>query len=112
MEKKVMVLPALPPAYQAWAARLGQTGWICHGTVVSRTLRRRVQGVWVDKGPYYLWTCKVAGKTQCHALSRDQYEVLKRFIAANRKLERTLARMRALSLETVLKNLPGVKVRK
>ena len=48
----------------------------------------------------------------CPALSRDQYEVLKRFIAANRKLERTLARMRALSLETVLKNLPGVKMRK
>ena len=112
MEKKTMVLPALPPAYQTWAAWLGQTGWICHGTVVSRTLRRRVQGVWVDKGPYYLWTCKVAGKTQCHALSRDQYEVLKRFIAANRKLERTLARMRALSLETVLKTLPGVKMRK
>ena len=75
-------------------------------------LRGQILHKFYGLGPYYLWTCKVAGKTQCHALSRDQYEVLKRFIAANRKLERTLARMRALSLETVLKTLPGVKVRK
>ena len=112
MDKKDRVLPARPPAYEKWAVQLGRTGWICQGTVVSRSLRRRVQGKWVDKGPYYMWTCKAAGKTVCQAVSREQYVALKRVIAANRKLERTLARMRALTLETIFKKLPGVKSRK
>lgn len=112
MNPKERTLPALPPAYQAWVAQLGRTGWICQGTVVSRTLRRRVQGHWIDKGPYYMWTCKVGGKTVCRAVSREQYLVLKQVIAANRALDRTLARMRALTLETILKKLPGVKSRK
>jgi len=111
MDKK-LALPAPPPTYQAWAAQLGNTGWICQGTVVSRSLRRRVQGEWVDKGPYYMWTCKVAGKTVCQAVSREQYLALRQVIGGNRKLERTLARMRALTLETILKTLPGVKSRK
>jgi len=111
MDQKDKVLPALPPTYEQWAAQLGRTGWICQGTVVSRSLRRRVNGRWVDKGPYYMWTCKVAGKTVCQAISRGQYLAFKRVIAANRKLERTLARMRALTLETILKTLPGVKSR-
>ncbi len=112
MNLKDKNLPALPPVYQAWAAQLGRTGWICQGTVVSRTLRRRIQGRWMNKGPYYMWTCKVAGKTVCRALSREQYLALKRVIAANRQLERTVSRMRALTLETILKKLPGVKSRK
>jgi hypothetical protein len=59
-----------------------------------------------------MWTCKVAGKTVCRAVSRDQYEALKRVIAANRRIERTLDRMRGLTLKTILKTLPGVKSRK
>jgi hypothetical protein len=112
MTKKERDLPVPPPAYQAWAAQLGRAGWLCQGTVVSRSLRRRIQGRWVDKGPYYMWTCKVAGKTVCQAVSRDQYLVLQRVIAANRRIEQTLDRMRALTLKTILKNMPGVKSRK
>jgi hypothetical protein len=112
MMKKQIVLPAPPPTYQAWAVQLGRADWICQGTVVSRSLRRRIQGRWVDKGPYYMWTCKVAGTTVCHAVSRDQYLVLKRGIAANRRIERTLDRMRAFTLKTILKNMLGVKSRK
>ena len=44
-------------------------------------------------------------------MSRDQYLALKQAIAANRQLERTLARMRALALETILKTVPGVSPR-
>ena len=112
MLKKDRALPVPPPTYQAWTAQLGGAGWICQGTVVSRSLRRRVQGRWVDKGPYYMWTCKVAGKTVCQAISRDQYLVLKQVIWANRRIERTLDRMRVLTLKTILKTLPGVKSRK
>lgn len=112
MKKTKIALPVLPAAYQAWAAQLGRAGWICHGTVVSRSLRRQIKGQWVNKGPYYMWTCKAAGKTVCRAVSRDQYLALKRAIAANRQIERTLARMRALTLETILKTLRGVVIRK
>ena len=101
-----------PSAYRKWAASLAATGWICHGSVVSRTLRRQVAGVWRDKGPYYFWTCKVAGKTVCHALSRPQYEHLKRAIAANRQLMKMVAKMQSTALDAILKKLPGVPKRK
>jgi len=112
MKNNQTELPAPPPAYQRWAARLGAAGWICQGTVVRRCLRRRLQGRWVAKGPYYMWTCKVAGTTVCHALSKQQYLALKKGIAANRQIQRTIARMHALTLETILKKVPGVEKRK
>ena len=112
MKKTISQLPPPPPAYQAWAAQLGSAGWLCQGTVVCRSLRRRQPGRWVTKGPYYLWTCKVAGKTVCQALSRRQYQVLKQAIAAHRKAQATLARMQALTLKTILQNVPGVQPRK
>ena len=112
MENTRTELPALPPAYQRWAAQLGRTGWICQGTVVRRGLRRRIQGRWVVKGPYYLWTCKVAGKTVAHALSRQQYRAFQKVIAAHRQIQKTLAQMHRLTLETILKRVPGVKKRK
>jgi hypothetical protein len=101
-----------PPAYRQWAASLASSGWICHGSVVGRTLRRRVAGVWNDKGPYYYWTCKVAGKTVCHALSRTQYEHLRQAIAANRQMMKTVAKMQRTTLHAILKNAPGVAKRK
>jgi len=101
-----------PTAYRRWAARLATTGWISQGSVVSRTLRRQVAGVWRDKGPYYFWTCKVAGKTVCHALSQTQYEQLKRAIAANRQLLKIVAKMQQATLDAILKHVPGVAKRK
>jgi len=62
-----------PGAYSKLGEKLEKTGWICQGTVVSRTLRRKVKGKWVENGPYYMWTCKNAGKTVCHALTLEQY---------------------------------------
>jgi hypothetical protein len=101
-----------PPAYRQWVARLAATGWICQGSLVSRTLRRQVAGVWRDKGPYYFWTCKIAGKTVCHALSRPQYEHLKRAIAANRQLMKIVAKMQRAAFDAILTNVPGVSPRK
>ena len=101
-----------PPAYRRCAASLVSTGWICQGSAVCRTLRRQVAGVWCDKGPYYFWTCKLDGKTVCHALSQAQYEQLKRAIAANRQLMKTVARMQRTTLKTILKKMPSVSKRK
>ena len=105
-------LGAPPSAYQQLAATLGATGWISHGSVVRRTLRRRVAGRWINKGPYYYWTCKVAGQTHCQALSKEQYHRLGQAVAAQRRLRRVLARMQRMTFEAILKKIPGVDQRK
>ena len=103
----------LPPAaYLQLQHQLARTSWICHGTLVCRPLIRRVGGRRRKKGPYYLWTCKVRGRTQSVALSQGQYHLLAQAIANRRKLQQTLDRMCTLSLKTILKTIPGVKKRK
>jgi hypothetical protein len=101
-----------PPTYEKLLARLAHAGWFCDGTVVSRTLRRKVDGQWVNKGPYYMWTAKREGRTVCHALSRDQYHAAKQAIEANRRVMKLLARLQTLTLKTILKKVPGVQGRK
>lgn len=101
-----------PPAFTKLRAQLAQADWFCHGTVVSRPLRRKVAGQWVQKGPYYLWTGKRQGKTICYALSREQYLVAERAIAANRKVMAAVGKLQALTLERILKKVPGVRKRK
>jgi hypothetical protein len=91
---------------------LARSGWLCDGTVVSRTLRRKVAGQWVNKGPYYMWTAKHEGKTVCHALSQDQYHVAKQAIEANRRVMNLLARLQTMTLNAILKKMPGVQARK
>lgn len=49
-------------------------------------------------GPYYQWTRKVRGKTETVRLADDQAQLLGRWIAAGRELDRILARMERLSL--------------
>jgi hypothetical protein len=101
-----------PPAYQRLQDSLRQTGWLCHGTVVCRPLWRRIGRRRVKKGPYYLWTCKAKGRTLCLALSKAQYQLLARAIENNRRLQKTLDRMRAFTLKTILKKVPGIRKRK
>ena len=105
-------LGPLPAAYVKLLARLAQPGWIAQGTVVERTLRRKVGGRWVDKGPYYLWTSKRQGKTVCYALSQAQYEVAKETLKANRRLMDAFGQMQAMTLQQILKKVPGVTKRK
>ncbi len=100
-----------PPAYQRLRRQLGQTPWICQGTVVCRPLIHRVQGRRVKKGPYYLWTCKVDGQTRCVALSKLQYQVVARAIENNRQLHQVVARMQAMTLKIIRQKVPGVKTR-
>ena len=101
-----------PPAYQRLQDQLRQTSWLCHGTLVARPLRRRVAGRPIKKGPYYLWTCKVQGRTVCVALSKAQYQILAEAIANRRRLQRSLEQMHAFTLKTILKKVPGVRKRK
>jgi len=101
-----------PKTYAQLLHGLARTGWICQGTVLARPLRRRCGGRVVLCGPYYLWTCKLKGKTVCQALSKAQYEKLKQAIANNRRTMDILARMQNQTLKTILKKVPGVNKRK
>jgi hypothetical protein len=105
-------LGPLPASYKKLLDRLAQSGWICQGTTVCRSLRRKVGGRWVDKGPYYLWTGKRQGKTVCHALSQAQYEVAKEAIEANRRVMEVLDKLQTITLRTILRKVPGVRKRK
>ncbi len=112
---RISRLPDLGPwpvAYQHLQERLAQTSWICQGTLVCRPLLRQVGGRKVKKGPYYLWTCKVKGKTVCLALSRPQYQLLAHAIKNNRHAQNLLERMQALTRKTILRKVPGVRKRK
>jgi hypothetical protein len=101
-----------PVAYEKWRAQLGAADWLCQGTVVRRCLRRKIGGRWVEKGPYYMWTCKQQGRTIGHALTAEQYAVAKAAIAVNRRAMQALAKMQALTLKTILQKMPGVTKRK
>ena len=101
-----------PAAYARLLNRLSGAGWFCLGTVVRRCMRRKVDGQWVEKGPYYLWTGKLNGKTVCHALSQEQYAAAKSAIQANRRVMVTLSKLQTMTLEKILKGVPGVKKRK
>jgi len=108
----VKLLGPPPAAYGKLGGQLQGLGWICQGTVVSRTLRRRVKGKWVEKGPYYMWTAKSADKTICHALTREQYQAAREAIEANAAVMKAIGQMRAMTIKTILEKLPGVKKRK
>ena len=101
-----------PPASQRLQAQLAQSPWICQGSLVCRPLLRRVGRRKVRKGPYYLWTWKLKGKTVCVALSRSQYLLLAQAIRNNRRTQKLLERMQALTLKTILRKVPGVRKRK
>jgi hypothetical protein len=101
-----------PPAYQRLQDQLQQTSWVCQGTLVARPLLRRRAGRLAKKGPYYLWTCKVKGRTVCVALSKAQFQVLAEAMANQRRLQKTLQRMQALTFKTILRKVPGVQKRK
>jgi hypothetical protein len=54
----------------------------------------------------------VKGKTVCVALSRPQYQLLGQAIMNHHRVQKTLERMQALTMKTILRKVPGVKKRK
>ena len=53
-----------------------------------------------------------ASQTVCVALSRSQYLLLAQAIGNNRRTQKLLERMQALTLKTILRKVPGVRKRK
>ncbi|MBI2432210.1 MAG: hypothetical protein HYV26_05010 [Candidatus Hydrogenedentes bacterium] len=64
-----------------------------------------------DYGPYYQWTRKIDGRTAIQNLTASQAKTYERAIRENRKLEKTLAEMRAISLKMLDLTTQGVQKR-
>lgn len=65
-----------------------------------------------QQGSRYVWTRKVQAKTVTVALSKEQYQWLRRAAANQRQLDGIVARMQKLSRQTVFEIVPGVRRRK
>ena len=65
-----------------------------------------------QQGSRYVWTRKVQAKTVTVALSREQYQWLRRAVANQRQLERLVEQMQKLSRQVLFASVPGVRRRK
>ncbi|HTP29939.1 MAG TPA: DUF6788 family protein [Anaeromyxobacteraceae bacterium] len=89
--------------YRELTASLGQLGYFCKGTVLSRTLKcgRATCPCANDPkkrhGPYFEWTYKVAGKTVHHRLSAQEAKIYEDGAAEYRRLKLLLRRMEDIS---------------
>ena len=95
------------PEYKKVGAGLENVPWIINGSVIkqaSRSPSARGRST-------YKWTRKVKGKTVTVSLSKEQYNAFRQAIAANKKVEDTLKKMRTISAQNILKHTPGVKKR-
>lgn len=90
--------------YDQLRRRLAQIGWISEGYVQDR-------GPGAG-GPCYQWTRKVKGKTVSVALSKEQYEGLRRAIAQWREAQVLIKEMQQLSRQVLFETLPHPPRRK
>ena len=94
----------LTPRYRQLRQHLGGIGYISQGTVFQRAP--------TQQGSRYVWTRKVAAKTVTVALSKEQYEWLRRAVANQRELQRIVERMQTLSRQVLFRTVCGVSRRK
>ena len=90
-------------------------GPVAQGTIMRRTIRRENParpGEMKDHGPYYQWTRKIAGRTAIQNLTAAQARTYGQAIRENRRLERTIAEMRAVSLKLLELTTTGVAKRR
>ena len=90
--------------YQALRQQLSGMGWISEGYAQNRG---RGAG-----GPCFQWTRKVKGKTVSVALSREQYQWLKKAIENWRALQATIKQMQLLSRQELFGTIEGPPRRK
>jgi hypothetical protein len=106
---------ALRRRYARLAARLAKAGLLLHGTILARTIPRPPSarpGRDAPYGPYYQWTWKREGKSVTINLTASQARAYQTAIDNQRKVDRLLRQMRALSLEILEATTVSVKKRK
>jgi hypothetical protein len=113
--KKQESLKALKQRYVLLAARLGKLGLVLQGTITKRSIVREDSadpGREKTYGPYYQWTRKQRGKTITINLTASQAKIYQKAIDNNRKMEKIIKEMRALSLQICEDSTDSVKRRK
>jgi hypothetical protein len=89
--------------YAQLQASLRRIGFISQGSVMERP---------PDRGPRYQWTRKEKAKTVTVALSKEQFEWLKKATANQRELKRIIRHMQKLSHQILFESVPGTTRRK
>jgi hypothetical protein len=100
--------------HQILKQSLSQLGLTLQGTILRRIIARENpnQGGQIKHyGPYYQWTRKVAARTVIQNLTASQAKVYNQAIRENRKLEKTICEMRAISLKILELITEGVPKR-
>ena len=103
---KTLGTPApLSRRYQHLRQRLAGLGYISQGSVLDRTTLSPPRSG-------YQWTRKVGQKTITVALSRAQYEALKKAVGNARTLRKTVTEMQRVSRQILFETLPDTRRRK
>jgi len=98
-----------PPArlttgYQRLQRQLSQIGYLSQGSVIERAP--------TQQGSRYIWTRKVKAKTVTVALSKEQYQWLRRAVTNQRNLQRIVEQMQKHSRKILFETLPEPRRRK
>jgi virulence-associated protein VapD len=90
--------------YRKLQQRLARIGYLSQGSAIKRKPEQQ--------GSRYIWTRKVQAKTVTVALSKEQYEWLRRAVSNRRKLERIVQEMQRCSRKILFETLPQPHRRK
>lgn len=105
MRKKASATVALQREYERLRQSLTQIGYISRGSVLERSVATSGRSG-------YQWTRKVAQKTVTVALSRAQFEAMKRAVANERMLWKTIQKMERISRQILFGTVPDTHRRK
>jgi len=98
--------------YERLKASIGRLGLVQSGSVSERIDRRPdARGRLVERGPYYQWTFKAAGKTRTVNLTRSQAARWAGAIRNHRRLGKIVGEMRSVSLRILKRTTQGVPAR-
>ena len=92
-------LARLQRQYVRCRQELSKLGYISQGSLQDRTARS-------GGGAGYQWTRKVAGKTVTVALTRDQFQNMKKAVQNRRKLTSIISEMEKLSRQILFQAHP------
>jgi hypothetical protein len=84
--------------------QLGRIGYLSQGSVIERAP--------TQQGSRYIWTRKVQAKTITVALSKQQYNWLRRAVANQREMQQIVGEMQKVSRKILFQTLPGPSRRK
>jgi len=90
--------------YRKLQQRLARIGYLSQGSAIQRKPQQQ--------GSRYIWTRKVQAKTVTVALSKEQFDWLRRAVSNQRELERIVHKMQRCSRKILFETLPQPHRRK